>query len=125
MAPWSAVASQRPSATVPETMGQRNTPWECTLLECSRSSHEKHCLDTGMEQIEAPTPRPMLYGTRDNTDWTSMCKTPIMPDQQWLNQFRESAEAQRRESERRYNLHKKYGSMTLFRKNQYMCEKTY
>ena len=43
---------------------------------------KRHCLDTGREQIDGPIPRPMLYGTRDNTGWTSMCKTPIMPDQQ-------------------------------------------
>ena len=71
---------------------------------------KKHCLDTGMEQVDAPIPQPMLYGTHDNTGWTSMCKMPIMPDQQWLNQFTESTEAQRR----RYHLHKKYGSMTFF-----------
>ena len=34
---------------------------------------KNHCLDTGMEQIDAPTPRQTLYGTRDNTGWTSMC----------------------------------------------------
>ena len=37
-----------------------------------------------------------------------------MTDQQWLNQFAESAEAQRREKERRRYLHKNFGSMTLF-----------
>ena len=68
---------------------------------------KKHCLDTGSEQIDSPTPRQTLHGTRDNTGWTSMCKTPIMTDQQWLNQFSELAEAQRRKSERRFHLHKK------------------
>ena len=85
---------------------------------------ENTCLDTGTEQIDAPTRRQTLYGTRDNTGWTSMCKTPIMPDQQWLNQFGESAEAQRRKSERSYHLHKKYGSMTLLGKTNVCVNKT-
>ena len=74
-----------------------------------------------------PRPRPMLYGTRDNLSSTSMCKTPIMSYQQWLNRFAEWAETQRRESERRCHLHKKYGSMTLFdlQKKQCRCEKNY
>ena len=35
-------------------------------------------------------------------------------EKQWLNQFAEVTEAQRRESERRRHLHKNVGSMTLF-----------
>ena len=46
--------SQRPSATVPESR-VKETP--VPLLK------NKHCLDTGREQIDAPTPRPTLYGT--------------------------------------------------------------
>ena len=66
MAPWSAVASLR--------RWVKETPYG------SGPPLKKHCLDTGMEQIDAPIPQPMLYGTHDNTGWTSMCKMPIMPD---------------------------------------------
>lgn len=38
-------------------------------------------------------------------------RTPIMSDQNWLNQFAESAEVQRN---KRQHLHKKYGSGVLF-----------
>ena len=69
---------------------------------------KKHCLDTGREQIDGPTPRPMLYGTRGTTGWTSMT------GQQWLNQFAGVTEAQQMERERRRYLHKNFGSMTLF-----------
>ena len=80
---------------------------------------KKHCLDTGREQIDGPTPRPMLYGTRGTTGWTSMT------GQQWLNQFAGVTEAQQRERERRRYLHKNFGSMTLFWTNKNcMCEKT-
>ena len=41
---------------------------------------KKHCLDTGREQIDGPTTRRMPYGTRSTTGWTSMAKTPVMPD---------------------------------------------
>ena len=75
---------------------------------------KKHCLDTGREQINRPIPQPMLYGTRDTTGWTSMCKTPVMPYQQLSNQFAEVTKAQERESERRRHLHKNFGSGTLF-----------
>ena len=75
---------------------------------------KKHCLDTGREQIVGPTRRLMLYGTSGTTGWTSICKPPIMPDQEWLNQFAEVTEAQERERERRRHLHKNIGSMTLF-----------
>ena len=78
---------------------------------------KKHYLNTGREQTDGPIPRPMLYETRDNTGWTSMCKTPIMPDQQWLNQFAEVTEAQERERERMRSgnhFQSKFGSVTLF-----------
>ena len=75
---------------------------------------KKHCLDTGREKIDGPIPQRMLFGTCDTTGWTSMAKTPTMPDQQWLNKFAEVTEAQERESERRRHLHKNFGSMTLF-----------
>ena len=68
---------------------------------------KKHCLD-------GPTPQPMHYETRGPTGWTSMAKTPIMPDRQWLNQFAESAAAQERERERRHHFQSKFGSGTLF-----------
>ena len=45
---------------------------------------KKHCLDIGREQIDGPITQPMLYGTRDTTGWTPICKTPVMPNQQWL-----------------------------------------
>ena len=56
----------------------------------------------------------MFYGTRGTTGWTSMAKTPVMPDQQWLSQFAEVTKAQERESERRHHLHKNLASGTLF-----------
>ena len=56
----------------------------------------------------------MHYGTHGPTWWTSMAKTQIMPDRQWLNQFAESAAAQERELERRRHLYKNFRSMTLF-----------
>ena len=62
---------------------------------------KKHCLD-------GPTPQPMHYGTHGPTGWTSMAKTPIMLDRQWLNQFTESAAAQERE--RRNHFQSKFGS---------------
>ena len=68
----------------------------------------KNSLDAGGDQIDGPTPRPMLYGTRGTTGWTSMT------DQQWLNQFAGVTKAQQRERERRRYLHKNFGSMTLF-----------
>ena len=62
---------------------------------------KKHCL-------EGPTPQPIHYGTRGPTGWTSMARTPIMPDRQWLNQFAESAKAQEREAERRRHFQSKF-----------------
>ena len=75
---------------------------------------KKHCLDTGKDHIDGPTPRPMLTGTRDTTGWSSTVKTPFMSDQHWLNQFAESTKAQGRELERKRHMHKNFGSMTLF-----------
>ena len=68
---------------------------------------KKHCLDTGREQIDGPTPRPMLYGTRGTTGWTSMT------DQQWLNQFAEVTKAHER-MRKRNHFQSKFGSGTLF-----------
>ena len=53
---------------------------------------------------------------RDNAGFTPMWKTgelstPFMSQQRWLNQFAESAEAQRNQG---LHFHKKYGSGTLF-----------
>ena len=62
---------------------------------------KKHCLD-------GPTPQPMHHGTRGPTGWTSMS------DRQWLNQFAESAAAQKREMEKRHHFHSKFGSGSLF-----------
>lgn len=75
---------------------------------------KKHCLNTGREQIDGPIPQRMQFGTCDTTGWTSMAKTPTMPDQQWLNQFAEVTKAQEGESERRLHMHKNFGGMTLF-----------
>ena len=72
---------------------------------------KKHCLDR-------PTLQPMHYGTRGPTGWTSMAKTPIMPDRQWLNQFAESVAAQERE--RRNHFQSKFGSGTLLLKKKIM-----
>ena len=41
IAPWPTVAPPRASATVPEMMGQRNTPWEWSLLQGSCPPPEK------------------------------------------------------------------------------------
>ena len=82
-------------------------PWPAVASPIAVPLLKKHCLD-------GPTPQPMHYRTRGPTGWTSMAKTPIMPDRQWLSQFAESAAAQERERERRNHFQSKFGSGTLF-----------
>ena len=55
------------------------------------------------------------FPSRENTYMEEIdAPTPITPQQRWLNQFAESAEAQTKERERRYHFHKTYGRGTLF-----------
>ena len=109
MALWPSVA------TVPETMGQRNTPWEWFLSQGSRPLLKKHCLDTGKDDhIDGPLLQEWLYGKAPSF----VCEAQLAQarrkesNRQWLNQFAESAAAQERESERRRHLHKNFAHMS-------------
>ena len=117
MAPWPAVASPRASATVPETMGQRNTPWEWSLLQGSCPPPEK-ALSGHWERRSHRWPPTLgvalwestLVGVGISISRSRRKKS----NRQWSNQFAESAAAQEGEAERTRYFQSKFGSGTLF-----------
>ena len=97
-------------------MGSRNTPWNIPYYNDPVPLLKKHCLETGEDHIDGPKPQQWLYGKAPSfVSQQHLAEARRKQrEKQWLNQFAEVKEAQRRESERRRHLHKNFGSMTLF-----------
>ena len=118
MAPWPAVAFSRASATVPETMGQRETLWECALLQGSRPPPEK-ALSGHWERRAHRWPH-----TQGVALWegTLLCVRVSISTSAAKAEGEAVVESvcgigcspEQGERERRCHLHKNVGSMTLF-----------